>query len=165
MSLRPKPANDEGRDAAHWEAVEEASELLHEERFREALVALRNVLQRDPTNPYAFYLAGIGLYESGEIEPSRDAYRACLRVSPTHLGARVALSHVLRILGDTKEAVREGMEALSQSPGDGDALHAVGLAYLARGEMVAAKKYLNAFLETNPEFEVAEEVRGILSEM
>lgn len=161
MSDDPKDA----KDAAHWEAVEEAAELLHEERFREALVMLRDILTRDPKNPYAFYLAGIALFESGELAPARDAYRACLNVAPHHLGARVALSHVLRSLGETKEAIREGMEALSQSPSDGDALHAVGLAYLARGETVAARKYLTAFLDTHPEFEVETEVRSLIAEM
>ncbi|HWL86419.1 MAG TPA: tetratricopeptide repeat protein [Polyangiaceae bacterium] len=160
-----EPNDRNAQDAAHWNAVEEAAELLHEERFREALTMLRDVLKRDPTNAYAFFLAGVALFESGELEPARDAYRACLRVSPKYLGARVALSHVLRQLGDTRDAVREGMEALSQSPEDGDALHAVGLAYLARGETVAAKKYLTAFLETNPEFEVTTEVRALLAEM
>jgi len=165
MNFQPPQRDANAEDAAHWDAVEEAAELLHEERFREALSMLRDVLQRDSKNPYAFFLAGVALFESGELEPARDAYRACLNVAPKHLGARVALSHVLRSLGDTKEAVREGMEALSQNPGDGDALHAVGLAYLARGEVVAAKKYLEAFLETHPEFEVAEEVKALLANM
>ena len=54
------------------------------------------------------------------------------------------------------------MQALSQAPGDPDALHAVGLAYYARGDASAAKKYLGAFLDTKPEFEVATEVKEML---
>ena len=50
------------RDAAHWAAVEEATELLHEERFKEALEALRDVIKADPENPYAFFFLGQGLY-------------------------------------------------------------------------------------------------------
>jgi tetratricopeptide (TPR) repeat protein len=69
---------------------------------------------------------------------------------------------VLRSLGDLKEAIREGMIALENAPGDGDAMHAVGLAYLARGDGIAARKYLTAFLGTNPEFEVATEVRQLI---
>ncbi len=164
-SFEKSQGGSDAKDAAQWDAVEEVVELLHEERFREALTALRDILKDDPTNPYAYYFTGIALFESGELEASRDAYRACLRVAPKHLGARVSLSHVLRSLGDTKEAVREGMEALSQSPGDPDALHAVGLAYYARGELVAARKYLTAFLDTRPEFEVGTEVRALLAEM
>jgi tetratricopeptide (TPR) repeat protein len=158
-------ANDEAKDAAHWQAVEEATELLHEERFHEALVALRDVVKRDPSNPYAYYFLGVGLFDVGELEAARDAYRACLGLAPGHLGARVALSHVLRGLGDVREAIREGLEALRRAPGDADALHAVGLAYHARGDAAAAKKYLEAFLAARPEFETAAQVREILARL
>ncbi len=159
--MTPK-TDDEQRDGIRWSAVEEATELLHEERFKEALVELRRVLQSDPRNAYAYYFIGIALFEVGEIEPARDAYIACLKLAPTHLGARVALVHVLRMTGDSRGAIREGLIALTQAPGDPDALHAIGLAYHARGDDAAAIKYLDAFLATNPELEVALETRAIL---
>ncbi len=166
MSLEDARDEDETeKDKAYWDAVEEATELLHEERFHEALVALREVLQCEPQNPYAFYFLGVALYEVGELEPARDAYRACLRLAPKHLGARVALSHVLRQLGDAKEAIKEGTIALSQAPADPDALHAVGMAYVARGDHAPARKYLKAFLATRPEFEVQVEVQAILDSL
>ena len=154
----------EARDRAAWDAVEEATELLHEERFREALAALKDVLARDPRNAYAYYFVGVAFFEVGELGASRDAYAACLKLAPHHLGARVALCHVLRLLGDTRGAIREGMAALSQAHGDPDALHAVGLAYHARGDRAAARKYLEAYLATGPEVEVAAEVRELLEE-
>jgi Flp pilus assembly protein TadD len=154
--------DEEARDRAHWDAVEDATELLHEERYHDAMVVLREVLARDPNNPYAFYFLGVAFFEVGELEPARDAYRACLKLAPKHLGARVALCHVLRMTGDLREAVREGLAALSQAPGDADVLHAVGLAYHARGDKAAAKKYLEAFLAARPEFESAVEVRAMI---
>jgi Tfp pilus assembly protein PilF len=152
-------------DAARWAEVEEATELLHEERFREAMVQLRDVIQRDPRNAYAYYFLGIAFFEVGELEASRDAYAACIKLAPGHLGARVALTHVQRMLGDVRGALREGMAALSHAPGDPDALHAVGLAHHAGGDVRAARKYLEAFLATNPEFEVALETRALLESM
>ena len=149
-------------DARRWGDVEEATELLHEERFREAMVELRDVLQRDPRNAYAYYFLGIAFFEVGETESARDAYTACLKLAPGHLGARVALSHVLRMLGDTRGAVREGMAVLERAPNDPDALHAIGLAHHAAGEARAARRYLEAFLATNPELEVALETRSLL---
>ena len=98
----------------------------------------------------------------GELEPARDAYTACVKLAPGHLGARVALCHVLRILGDVRGALREGMEALARAPGDPDALHAVGLAYHARGDDEAARRYLEAYLATGPELEVAVETKALL---
>jgi tetratricopeptide (TPR) repeat protein len=153
------------RDAAHWAAVEEATELLHEERYKEALEALRDVVRSDPTNPYAFFFLGQALYEVGELEPSREAYRAALRLAPGHLGARVALTHVLRKLGQTREAVAEGTIALEQAPTDGDALYALGLAHLSRGDEIAARRHLEAFLRSNPELETRLEVEGLLQGM
>lgn len=150
------------RDAAHWAAVEEATELLHEERYKEALESLRDVVRADPTNPYAFFFLGQALYEVGELEPSREAYKATLRLAPSHLGARVALTHVLRKLGETRQSVAEGLIALEQAPTDGDVLYALGLAYLARGEEVPARRYLEAFLGSNPELETRLEVEGLL---
>ncbi|HEV3192019.1 MAG TPA: tetratricopeptide repeat protein, partial [Polyangiaceae bacterium] len=79
---------NEGVDGAHWSAIEEAVELLHEERFGDAMVELRRALQSDPKNPYAYYFLGIAFFESGEIEAARDAYSACLKLAPAHLGAR-----------------------------------------------------------------------------
>ncbi len=153
------------RDHAHWDSVEEAIELLHEERYREALSVLRDVLREDSKNPYAYFFLGQALFESGEIETARDAYRACVLVAPDHLGARIALCHVLRQLGDLKQAIIEGNQALDRAPADADALYALGMAYLARGDDAAARRHLEAFLEASPEFEVATEVRGILSDL
>src|ERR1700761_6075191 len=101
------PNDADGRDAAQWSSVEEATELIHEERLREALVELRRVIQAEPKNPYAYYFLGIALFEIGEIEAARDAYEATLKLAPTYLGARVGLSHTLRTAGDTRGAIRE----------------------------------------------------------
>jgi tetratricopeptide (TPR) repeat protein len=150
------------KDSADWDAVEEATELLHEERFQDALYLLRDVIKQNPQNPYAYHFLGVALFETGQMEPARDAYRAALRLSPDYLGARIALSHVLRMLGDVRGAIGEAEEALRRHPQDGDALHAAGLAHAARGDRQAARRYLEAFLAGNPEFETATEVRSIL---
>jgi tetratricopeptide (TPR) repeat protein len=159
------PQSSEAADHAHWDAAEEAGELIHERSFREALVLLRDVLGADPRNPYALHFLGVALYETGQLEPARDAYRACLRVAPAHLGARVALAHVLRALGDLRGAIREGEVALAHAPGDADTLYALGMAHFARGDAVAAKGYLRAFLETGPENDLAEQVRELFERM
>jgi thioredoxin-like negative regulator of GroEL len=66
------------------------------------------------------------------------------------------------MLGDLRGAIAESEAALKRSPGDSDALHAAGLAHAARGDDEAARRYLRAFLASNPEFETATEVRAIL---
>lgn len=154
--------HDDARDAAHWDAVEEAAELLQEERYADALVALREVLRADPRNPYAYHYLGVAFFETAQREAARDAYRAALRLSPSYLGARIGLSHTLRILGDIEGALREAKEAQRRFPKDADAMHAAGLAHAARGDREAARRNLQGFLASSPEFEAATEVRAVL---
>jgi tetratricopeptide (TPR) repeat protein len=156
------PEGNETRDATHWEAVEEAAELLEERRFADVLPVLREVLRKDPNNPYAYHHLGVAFFELEQREAARDAYRAAVRLSPDYLGARVALSHVLRILGDVNGALAEADQALKRFPKDGDALHAAGLAQAAKGNRPAARRHLQSVLETNPQFEATQEVRQIL---
>src|SRR5499427_4449365 len=139
-------------DATHWEEVEEATELLHDERYHDALYFLRDVIKAHPTNPYAYYFLGVALFETAQLEAARDAYRAAVRLAPEYLGARVALSHVLRMLGDLRGAINEAEAALRAHPGDADALHAAGMAHAARGDREAARRHLNAYLAKGPEF-------------
>lgn len=155
-------SHQNARDTAHWEAVEEAAELMIEERFVDALFELRNVLKKDPANPYAYHLSATAMYETGQLEAARDAYRAALRLSPDYLGARVGLSHTLRRLGDARGALAEAREALRRFPKDADAMHAAGLAHAAVGNRTLAREHLEGYLESNPELEAQLEVRQIL---
>ncbi|MFO0658831.1 MAG: tetratricopeptide repeat protein [Polyangiaceae bacterium] len=155
----------DSEDHAHWDEVEEASELLHEERFQEALYLLRDVAKASPRNPYAYHFMAVALFELGQLEACRDAYRAALKLSPNYLGSRVGLSNVLRMLGDLRGAIIEGEAALRQSHEDGDAMYALGMAHAERGDREAAIHYLEKFLDTKPELEIAIEVRAQLERL
>jgi Flp pilus assembly protein TadD len=152
-------------DAKHWEEVEEATELLHEGQPVEAIVALREVVKKNPRNPYAFHTLGIALFETGELEAARDAYRAALAISPEYLGARVHLSHVLRMTRDVRGAIEQGEIARRQAPDDPEVWHALGMAHAQRGDKEAARQLLEAYLRSNPEFEVGMEVRAVLHQL
>ena len=156
------PSDKEERDRAHWDAVDEATELLQEGRYQDALLALRDVIKAQPNNPYAYHYLGTAFFETGHREAARDAYRAAVRLAPDYLGARVSLSHVLRMLGDVDGAIAQAKEALRRFPKDGEAMHAAGLAHAARGNRRVAKQHLEGFLGANPEFEASTEVRQIL---
>ena len=151
-----------GDDAVYWDAVEEATELLQEGNYPGAMVALRDVIKATPNNPYAYNYLGVAFFEIKNLEAARDAYRAAVRLAPAYLGARVALSNVLRGLGDADGALREAKEALRRYPKDPDALHAAGLANAVKGNRGEARRQLEGYLGQNPEFEAQTEVRQIL---
>jgi tetratricopeptide (TPR) repeat protein len=153
---------DERTDQQCWEAVEEATELLIEGEFTRALECLRAVIQSNARNHYAYFHLASTLFELKRFEPARDAYRAAVMLSPTYLGARVGLSHTLRLLGDFDGARAEAEQALRQFPDDGDALYAAALALAASGDRRSAIPMFQRFLETGPELEAQLEVRGII---
>jgi predicted Zn-dependent protease len=155
-------AGHDPADAKNWEEVEDAVEALHDEQPIEAIVALRAVIKQNPRNPYAFHYLGVSLFETAELEAARDAYRAALALAPQYLGARIHLSHVLRMLRDVRGAVEQGEIAKRQAPNDPDVWHALGMAHAQRGDKEMARQLLEAYLRSNPEFEVGMEVRAIL---
>jgi tetratricopeptide (TPR) repeat protein len=126
------------------------------------MLLLRDVIKAQPNNAYAYFWLGVAFFETKQLPASRDAYRAAIRVSPDYLGARVSLSHVLRQLGDLKGALAQATEALRRFPKDGEAMHAAGLANAAMGQRGVAKKQLQGFLDSKPEFEAQTEVRQVL---
>lgn len=152
----------EARDAARWEAVEEATELLVAGEHARVLGLLRSVIEHDPGNAYAYYYLGTALFELERYDAARDAYRAAVTAAPRYLGARVALVHALRLSGDGDAATAEAREALRQHPEDPDAIFALGLALAARGERREAVRALRRFLGTNPEVEVQLDTQGII---
>ena len=161
-AIFPTGLGDASKDTVYWEAVEEAAELLQEDQIPQAMIALREVIKAQPNNPYAYNYLGVAFFEIKNLEAARDAYRAAVRLAPSYLGARVALSHVLRQLGDAEGALREAREALKRFPKDGEAMHAAGMALAAKGQRKEAKAKLEGFLASGPELEAQLEVKQIL---
>lgn len=163
MKLRqvPPPANDADR----WAAVEDATELLLDRNYPEALARLKKVIEADPGNAYAYHYVGVALDELGRAEAARDAFEAALRASPNYLAARIGLAHALRKTGDLMAAVAHGREALARFPDDGDAHFAIGLALAAAGDRPGAIRHLEAFLRSGPEIEAQIEARAMLERL
>jgi tetratricopeptide (TPR) repeat protein len=158
MALTP----EDQLDSAHWDAVEEVSELLQEGQPQQALYLLRDKARSDPRNPYVYYFMGVAFYEIGRLEEARDAFQAAVKLEPRYLGARGSLAQVLRRLRDFRGAIAEGKKALALKKDDPDALHAVGMAYAALGQRADAARHLEAFLRVHPEYEAGQEAQLIL---
>lgn len=149
-------------DAARWDAAQEGAELVREGEHDAAIEELERVIEDDPDNPYAYFFLGAAHFEKGNFEKAMKAYVLALERAPDYLGAMVNLGHTLRMLGRYDQALRMGRQVLARSPNDPDALYLMGLVHFARGEEAAARDYFQRFLDTRPELEVAQEVRGML---
>ena len=146
----------------HWDAAQEGAELVSEGEYDRAVAVLSDLIARDPQNEYGYYYLGCAHYELEQFDKALKAYVKALELVPTYLGAMVHAGHTLRMMGRYNEAIRMAREVLARAPGDSDALFLIGSASFARGDNAQAKEYLERFLHTNPELEVATEVEGML---
>ena len=156
------PVTDDARDLAHWEAAEEGAELIRDGEHPLAVHELLRQIDADPGNPYAYYFLGTAFFETGELLKALKAYLQALEIKPDYLGALNGAGWSLHSLGRYREAQRLGRQILLKAKEDPDALHLLGLCHYAMGEGAAATGYLNRFLATRPEIEVAMEVDGLL---
>jgi len=153
--------------SAHWDAVEEAVELLHDERVEEALPLLRAALERDPGNVYAHFHLGTALASQGKHGPALAALTEAERRESSYLGAVVARGWCLHELGRFAEAVQAGERALALHADDPDGLHLMALSYaeLARPREAVAclERYLKSNLTVEARFDadaLLEALRG-----
>jgi tetratricopeptide (TPR) repeat protein len=145
-----------------WDAVEEGAELLREGSTQAAIAELQRVLREDPDNEYAHHYLGAAHYEQAEYTQALRCYLRAAELAPRYGAAWVGVGHTLRMMGQHGEAIRVGKQLLAQEPDSPDGLHLLGLCHYALGDDEEAAAYLERFLGTRPEFEVAMEVDGIL---
>ena len=155
-------SSDDDRDAERWDAAQEGAELVREGSLTLAQNELEEVLEADPDNPYALHYLGHAHYEGGDYERALKGYVMALERAPEYRGAMVGAGHALRMLGRHEQALRMAREVLQRDMTDQDGLYLAGLIHYARGEEQEALTYLERFLETGPELEVAHEVRGLV---
>ena len=146
----------------HWDAALDGAELVAEGNFEAAVRVLTDLIIEQPDNEYAYYYLGSAYYELEEYAKSLASYVKALEIVPDYLGAMLHAGHALRMLGRHDEALRMGQEVLRRAPDDSDALFLIGTASFTRGDYAKACTYLERFLHTNPEIEVATEVEGML---
>jgi tetratricopeptide (TPR) repeat protein len=146
----------------HWDVAQEGAELVSEGEFERAVVVLFELVSEQPDNEYGYYYLGCAHYELEQYDKALKCYVRALELVPTYLGAMVHAGHTLRMLGRYNEAIRMAHQVLARAAGDPDALYLIGASSFARGDDAQAKDYLERYLHTNPELEVATEVEGML---
>ena len=148
--------------ADRWEAVEEGLELLQAGEPDRAIDELLRVVRSDPDNEYAFFFLGQAYFEKEAYPEALKSYVQALTLAPRYVGAMIGAGQALRMMGEYDRAIRMGRRVLEHRKDDGDALFLLGATHFQKGENQAARPYLEQFLETGPELEVALEVEGML---
>jgi tetratricopeptide (TPR) repeat protein len=146
----------------HWDVAQEGAELVSEGEYERAVLVLTQLIAEQPDNEYGYYYLGCAHYELEQFDKALKCYVRALELVPTYLGAMLHAGHTLRMLGRYNEAIRMAHQVLARAAGDPDALYLIGACSFARGDNAQAQDYLERYLHTNPELEVATEVEGML---
>ncbi|MFO0693018.1 MAG: tetratricopeptide repeat protein [Polyangiales bacterium] len=145
-----------------WEQVEEGVELLETGAVDEAVAELLRAVEAHPENELAHCFLGNAFFEKEDYDRALKCYVAALERAPRYVGAMIGAGQTLRMLGQHDKALRMARQVLLVEKDDPDALYLAGCVHFQRGENHAAATYLQRFLETRPEIEVALEVEGML---
>ncbi len=160
--VRPPMQDDSDEREAAWEAAQEGAELVREGEYDAAIVWLSALIEREPRNEYAHFFLGCAYYEQEQYAKALRPYLTAVQLAPRYIGALNSLGHTLRMLRRYDEAARLGQEILGMHKDDPDALYLIGTSHFAAGNTEAAKQYLERFLTTRAEPEVALEDEGML---
>jgi len=153
---------DEVRDRELWEAAEEGAELVSEGEHSAAIELLLRVVQARADNHYALFFLGSALLETGEPARALKAFLGALALVPEYPGALIGAGWALHTLGRYREGIRVGRQVLAKAKNDPDALYLCGLCHYALDDRAAALSYLQRFVDTRPEIEVAMEADAVM---
>lgn len=91
-------------------------------QLREAIAGYRQYLYAKPRQTAVWYEFGVTLARDGETEQAVNAFERMLRLDPGNLGGEIGLAESEAALGRYHRALRLYDKALSQTPGQYDAL-------------------------------------------
>ena len=93
--------------------LEKSAEFVRVADYDKASVEVRNVLQIDPKNAQAFFIAGQIAENKREIQRAFGSYMKAVELKPDHLEAKVGLARIYMMAGEIEKADTAIAEALA----------------------------------------------------
>jgi Flp pilus assembly protein TadD len=93
-------------------SYDDAKGLVERGRWKDAIAALRQILDKEPRHADALNLMGYSLRRSGDMAQAEDFYLRALKVRSSHRGANEYLGELYVETGKLDKA-RERLEALA----------------------------------------------------
>jgi tetratricopeptide (TPR) repeat protein len=124
-------------------------ELVQSNRYAEAAAEFRAALELDPNAFKARYQLAVCLFALGEWEQSRKEFDQLATATKGNPGVIYYLARLDLLAGDFEAAIRR-LESMIANPPFPDAALYLGSAYLAKGDVTVATKWLRKGAETDP---------------
>lgn len=141
------------RPNASWVSLNLASVLRELGQFEEARQILAAILQVQPDHVEALLGAGYLARRERKIEKALELFKRAEALRPEHIGARTAVAHELRELGQIEEAIVSiGELAEPYDPSVAPLLHQRGEIATFQGNAEQAQHYFEASITADPLF-------------
>jgi tetratricopeptide (TPR) repeat protein len=120
--------------------------------FAGALADFQKAVELNPKLPdvYAYY--GLALLTTGDQAGAKKAFQRELQTNPNNFDANLRMGVLLRQDQDNDGALKFFQHALEIRPGDFGVRYQIAVVKLAKGEMVAAERDLEALVKEAPQF-------------
>ena len=133
----------------------QAEYLLQNGEIDKSISYLKAILVRSPGHGKAHYNLGLALLASGRREEARFQFSETLRLIPTLVAARIALTNVQIVTGEFGNAVVSADEILAGDPKHGEAQLLRAIALRGLGKFEDARAQINAVLAMYPKYDEA----------
>jgi arylsulfatase A-like enzyme/tetratricopeptide (TPR) repeat protein len=133
-----------------FSAVTRAGELILEEKYGEASLALESALREEPTIPQALLLLSTCYVELGRGEEAKAKLDVLLKDNPESVQALISLANILLEEGKTEDVIALCKRTLSVDDKNTQAYTLIGEVFLERENYVEALPYFEKAVETQP---------------
>ncbi|MBC7956416.1 MAG: tetratricopeptide repeat protein, partial [Cytophagales bacterium] len=127
--------------------LDKGAEYVRLADWDKANVEMRNVLQIDPKNAQAFFLAGQISEAKGEIQRAYSNYSKAVELKPDHTDAKVGLARIYMLAGRLADAEKTLSEVLSANAAHVGALTMKAALTARQGDPVGAMAQAKALAE------------------
>jgi choline-sulfatase len=131
-------------------AVQQAGELILEEKYQAAADALESALREEPRMPQALLMLGGAYTELGRIREAREQYDRVLQDDPKSVQALVGVANVLMREGKTDDVVTLCKRTLSLDERNTQAHVLLGEVYTGRKQPREALPHFEKAVEIQP---------------
>ena len=126
--------------------LEKGAEFVRLADYDKANVEVRNVLQIDPKNAQAFFIAGQIAENKGEFQRAFGSYMKAVELKPDHLEATVGLARIYMLAGEPEKANKAVADALALNSSDVGARTVKAALVARKGDVSAAIEQAKALI-------------------
>ena len=130
--------------------LQQGKDYYEQGKYQAAVLALKNVLQADPTDSQAHYHLGLTYLKLGEISDAIGALQQSIRYSPEFTEGQLKLGELYYLVKEYTQARTKAQLVLEQAPDKVDGYVLLGQVTAAEGHIHEALKIAHKALSLAP---------------